>query len=477
MTTSTLGTLARRGSAVGDAVRAGSSDLRHAAALLAADTLACMVIGGKHRTVQRLLISQDTVFGPEAQFPLAVTAAVRHFADALAVDVTAAHVDEFDAVHPISGTVPGAVVVPLALRLGARMDLSGPEFLAAIAAGYEVTAAAALAIGGSQLYQRSWWPGSVAGRLGAAMTAARILGLDHERTRQALSLAAVSVGGLLTQDIFADGHYAGLGDAAALGAAAARRAAAGMRASATLFDGPAGRAFRLEPAVVDRTPLILSGLHKEFPCATPLQAVIRGLGVAGGAAAIRTSSAVEIAVPAGMLAYLSAERIVDGPPEAAASIAYAVGAVLDGRERDVTYFRDADQATTFPGRLSLTAGDDQEAVEIRLVCGDGPPLCHRELLRPDDRATTDQDHIVTRKLESHFGTGSLPMDLLAGLTPRDTFPVVRTWRSLCATGSPAPSGSSHRATVGDGHRYSPPRAPRPAMSTTSSPRKGINDER
>lgn len=425
MAGSTLVTLARRGTAVAALARAGEDGVARAAALLSVDTLACLVVGAGHPTVGRLLDAQDPLPAGHGWTPLAAPGAHRSRADALVADVTAAHADELDAVHPGSGTVPGAVVVPLAVHLGAQVDAAGPDLLAAVAAGYEVTALAAGVLGGPRLYASSWWPGAVAGRLGAAMTASCLLGLDEERTRQALALAATSAGGMLTEDVFADGHYVLLGDAAAAGLQAAVRAAAGLRASATLLDGPARRAFAAEDAPAggwgDGAPRIGEGMHKEFPCSTPLQAVIRGLlAVAerAGRATIGTASAVEVALPAAMVAYLSTDRVVDGPPEAAASLAYSVGAVARGREREVGHFRAADPATAFAGALTLVPVATSDAVELAVTTAGGDLVRHREPLR----LAADPAEVVTRKLGVLLADAprwsALPDELVAGLGAR-----------------------------------------------------------
>ncbi|GAA1538919.1 MmgE/PrpD family protein [Nocardioides humi] len=423
MAGATLATLVRRGTAAAALARAGEKGVARAAGLLSIDTLACLVVGAGHPTLGRLLDSQDPAPVDGGWTPLAAPDVGRARTDALVVDVTAAHIDELDAVHPASGTVPGAVVVPLAVHLGARTDTSGPELLAAVAAGYEVTAVAAELLGGPRLYRSSWWPGSVAGRLGAAMTASCLLGLDEERTRWALALASASVGGLLSEDVFADGHYVLLGDAAAAGLRAALRAAAGLRASPTLLDGPARRAFAV-PAdgSVDGGPRIVEGMHKEFPCSTPLQAVIRGLEcLAGraGRAAIGTASAVEVTLPAAMTAYISTDRVVDGPPEAAASLAYSVGAVAEGRERDVRYFRTADPATAFGGELMLVPVPAADAVELTVTSARGDVVRHREPLRLE----LDPAEVVTRKLGVLFDGDprwtALPGETAGGLAPRE----------------------------------------------------------
>lgn len=423
MTEPALAALARRGIAVGDATRGGTPELVASSALLVADTLACVVVGGGHPTVRRLLKSQ--CIGEESGpcGPLASPGSPCRLADAVVVDATAAHADEFDVVHPGSGTVPGAVTVPVAVHYSLRADVEGSVLLGAVAAGFEVTVAAALLLGGRQLYGRSWWPAAVAGRLGAAMAAAYVLGLGADRTLHALALSAASAGGLLTEDVFADGHYVLLGDVAAVGAQAAQRAGAGLRGSSTLLDEPAHRAFLTHTfRSIDQasTPYILEGMYKEFPCATPLQAVIRGLEALGGSALVAQSNGIEVAIPPAALSFVSANRVVDGPPEAAASLAYATGAVVRGRQRDVGFFRAADPASAYPGQLTLTSSDSPDVVNLTVT---GPRGQHVERSEPL-RSNAASQQVFEQKIASAFDQQDLqnrwttvPAELAAGMRP------------------------------------------------------------
>jgi len=404
----TLVELAQRATAVGDALLE-SDDALGATALVAADVLSCVYLGRTHPTVRRLLASQEHLGNSGAWEPLASPTTPRGRVDALTVDVTAAHIDEMDPVHPLSGTVPGAVVVPAAFHAGAAAGASGIRFLGAVAAGYEVTAAASLMLGGSSLYRKAWWPAAVAGRLGSAMAVAYTLGLGIDQTVNALALATASAGGLLSADIFADSHYVLLGDAASAGAQAAYRAASGLRGSPTLLDKPARRAFDGEPVPTSSDlPHVLKGMHKEFPCATPLQGVIHGLLAMGGPAAVNSAVSIDVKLPAPTLAFVSCDQVVDGPPEAAASLAHAIGAVARDRAHDVEFFRAADSALSYRHRLTLSPSKDA-SIELSLTFPEGERRVVQPLHDPEC-----PEALIARRNRALFGNGNR-WSSLAGL--------------------------------------------------------------
>lgn len=105
-----------------------------------------------------------------------------------------AHAAESDPIHARTTLCAGLIAVPPALVI-AR---DGGDALAAIVAGYEVVIRIGEALGSARLLGMGWWPTAVLGSAGAAASAARAMGLDAERTRNALGLALVQAGGLGT---------------------------------------------------------------------------------------------------------------------------------------------------------------------------------------------------------------------------------------------------------------------------------------
>jgi 2-methylcitrate dehydratase PrpD len=138
---------------------------------------------------------------------------------------------------------PGAIAIPAALAVGEARDADGRTLLAAIVAGYDVMARAYLGAPGMLPAFRG---SGVAGAIGAAAAAGKMLGLDRPQLVNALGCAAMFASG------FGEGFRAGtmdvklnVGWASRSGVSAAELAAAGATASPLAFEGESGyfRAF------------------------------------------------------------------------------------------------------------------------------------------------------------------------------------------------------------------------------------------
>jgi 2-methylcitrate dehydratase PrpD len=138
---------------------------------------------------------------------------------------------------------PGALTVPAALAVAEAEGRSGAEVLLALVLGYEIVGR--VYMGGPRMLPRFRASG-VAGTVGAAATAAKLLRLDTTRTMHALGCGAVFAHG------FGQGFLSGtnevklnVGMASRNGVSAALLAHHGASASALAFEGDAGfyRAF------------------------------------------------------------------------------------------------------------------------------------------------------------------------------------------------------------------------------------------
>ncbi|MDR2567147.1 MAG: MmgE/PrpD family protein [Bifidobacteriaceae bacterium] len=145
--------------------------------------------------------------------------------------------------HAESATHPFETVVPTALALAEANQATGRCFLEAVLVGFETMVVFAQA---AQRYMAQTSPGtclgaSVHGALGAAATAARLLGLDATGIALAVAHAANFASGLNESNLlgFTEYHYS-LANASRVGLLGAQLAAAGAEASPTTFDGPAG---------------------------------------------------------------------------------------------------------------------------------------------------------------------------------------------------------------------------------------------
>ena len=118
-------------------------------------------------------------------------------ANAALVNSTAGHAFELDDIHKQSIIHPGSLALPVALALAeAKGAASGRDLLAAIAAGYEVGARVGNAAT-VRLLLNGFHPQGTSGAFVAAATAARMLGLDAERTVHCLGIVGSQAGGLM----------------------------------------------------------------------------------------------------------------------------------------------------------------------------------------------------------------------------------------------------------------------------------------
>jgi 2-methylcitrate dehydratase PrpD len=141
---------------------------------------------------------------------------------------TAGHVLDFDDTYSPGLVHASAPVAPVALALGEERDCDVGAVLDAYAAGFEATAALARA-GHPALYEQGWHPTAVCGSPGAAIAAARLLGLPQEQAEAAVALALLRAGGLRA-GFGSHGKALGVGLAAAAGLHAALLAGEGARA-------------------------------------------------------------------------------------------------------------------------------------------------------------------------------------------------------------------------------------------------------
>jgi 2-methylcitrate dehydratase PrpD len=181
--------------------------------------------------LQKLGIANDrgcTVIGSSLRLPARFAA----FANGLTI-----HADDYDdtqlavAKDRVYGllTHPTAPALPPVLALAERDRRSGLDLMLAYQVGVEVECKVAEAIA-PRHYQTGFHSTATCGSIGAAAGAAKLLGLDREATRRAISLGATQAGGLrenfgtMTKPFHA-------GRAAENGVVAAELAALGFTAS------------------------------------------------------------------------------------------------------------------------------------------------------------------------------------------------------------------------------------------------------
>ncbi|HXF88952.1 MAG TPA: MmgE/PrpD family protein [Xanthobacteraceae bacterium] len=158
------------------------------------DTVGVMIAGAAGDVAARAEAAVAAVRGP-GSIPVPGRARRADMLDAAFLGGTAAHGIELDDGFREGSAHCGCVVVPAALSVAYRQRASGAALLAAMVAGYETNIALARACA-PDLRQRGFHPTSAVGPFGAAMTAAKLLGLAPEKLAPALGIAASSAAGL-----------------------------------------------------------------------------------------------------------------------------------------------------------------------------------------------------------------------------------------------------------------------------------------
>jgi 2-methylcitrate dehydratase PrpD len=181
-------------------------------------------------------------------------------ADAALVNGVAAHALDYDDVA-LAGH-PSTVLVPAVIAEGEATDAPGRAAMRAYLVGYEVWAEL-IGRETDAHHTKGWHPTGVFGTVAAAAAVANLRGLDDEKARHALAIAASLAAGLtanfgtMTKPFHA-------GRAAANGIEAVRLAQAGMTAAPDAFEHAGGFLTALSPrGNVDRTRPA-SGLGKRL---------------------------------------------------------------------------------------------------------------------------------------------------------------------------------------------------------------------
>lgn len=109
---------------------------------------------------------------------------------------TAAHSIEMDDTHGGGSIHLGATMYSAALALAESLpDVGAGRFLASVVAGYEAAARIAMAAQPKEMYDLGIHPTPACGVFGAAVTAAKLLGLSAEQTLNAMGIAGSSASG------------------------------------------------------------------------------------------------------------------------------------------------------------------------------------------------------------------------------------------------------------------------------------------
>jgi 2-methylcitrate dehydratase PrpD len=430
------------------------------------DTVACM-IAGTREAPGRLLGEwvREEGGAPDAHV---VGQRLKVPAPAAAwVNGTLGHALDFDDVNGAVHGHPSTVVVPAALAVAEQADRDGASLLAGYVAGVEVMAALGRALGHPH-YERGWHATATLGTVGAAVAAARVLGLTPEAMRRAIGIAVSEAGGVrrnfgtMTKPL-----HAGL--AARNGVVAALLAARGFEAAPDALEAPAGffAAFSgdMPPADAETTAhraledlgqawaLLDPGLDvKRYPCCYATHRALDAMLelVADVHPEPDAVQAVHVRVPPGGLVPLIYRYATTGL-QGKFSMAYVMAAALVDGQVGLATFSDAAVAREAVQRLQrrVTAEEDPGlgqhgygqsptragAVVVEVTMADGRRW-ERAVTAPRGSAvrplTWDE---LTAKLQDAVAWAGLAQDattMAAAVQELDRVPSVRRWAEVLA---------------------------------------------
>jgi 2-methylcitrate dehydratase PrpD len=315
-----------------------------------------VTVAGADEPVARIL--RETVDAPAG--PASVLGAKRT-APPLAAALwngTAAHALDYD---DVTLALPGhltAPILPGLLAAAEQRALGGRDVLTAFVLGVEVASRVARALAPGH-YRAGWHATTTLGRIGGAVAAARLLGLDAGRLEAAVGLAAAQAAGI--QESF--GSMAKpfqVGRAAADGLLAALAAERGMTAPRGILDAE-GWARRLSPTwtperLAERLGeryAVTELIFKRYPCCFATHAAITALLVLGlSPSAAAACERVELEICPTTLAVADQREPRTGLGGKFSMTYCAAAALLRGHVREDDF---SDAAVTDPAAQALSA--------------------------------------------------------------------------------------------------------------------------
>ena len=259
-------------------------DVINAAKLHILDTLGCLLAGSRLEPGVLAYDLAGATSGTESTSTLFGTTQRASFLDAVQAMSVAAHCGEMDDIHGASGTCIGAMIVPALVAAAEKFGGSGHRFLEAMIVGYETVARTGLAIEAPRLFARGWWPSTICGVFGVAAAGAKFLNWPAEKIANALGIASLLTGGMITGgNEGATARHLAFGHAAQNGVLALLAANKGFTGPGRALEDPRGFCLTLcdNPGweyLQDTDKFYLPDVaFKPYPCARQLHAGVEAL--------------------------------------------------------------------------------------------------------------------------------------------------------------------------------------------------------
>ncbi|GEL77099.1 MmgE/PrpD family protein [Tenuibacillus multivorans] len=167
------------------------------------DSLGCGIYGSTLPWSKKVIEAVGELSGEPSEGSSVFRQTEKYTPDhAALINGTLIHSFEFDDLHKSAVIHPGAEVIPVLLGLSEYLknngqEVTGEQFILALAVGYEVGCRVGMVTGSEQL-NKGFHPSATSGVFGAAAAGAKILGLNEEQTLHAIGIAGTQASGLMS---------------------------------------------------------------------------------------------------------------------------------------------------------------------------------------------------------------------------------------------------------------------------------------
>jgi len=261
-------------------------DVVDAAKLHILDSLGCLLAGSRLEPGRLAYDLAVATIGTATRSTATLLGTNRRvsYVDAVQAMSVAAHCGEMDDIHTGAGTCIGAMIIPALVALAEQHAGSGRRFIEAAIVGYETVARIGLSVDAPKLFARGWWPSTICGAFGVAAAGAKFLNWSEDAIANALGIASLHAGGMLTGgNEGATARHLAFGHAAQNGVLSLLAAEQGFTGPKLALEDPRGFCLTLcrEPRwefLTDNQRFHLPDVaFKPYPCARQLHAGVEAL--------------------------------------------------------------------------------------------------------------------------------------------------------------------------------------------------------
>ena len=167
----------------------------HSGKMLLLDSLGCLIAGTLNEPAKIAARASKRLSGPAEMATIFATGTKCSARDAAFINGVTMYSVGFNGYHKPAMLHPGAAVIPALLAVGEWQDSSGRDVLAALTAGYEVSARIGLAMAPG-LLDRGFNGNGTIGTFGATASVGRLMGLTSDQFVSAFGINGSQAAGL-----------------------------------------------------------------------------------------------------------------------------------------------------------------------------------------------------------------------------------------------------------------------------------------